>query len=382
MWIAVGGLTFLASFCYFLYQRRYAAWASGKGEMPVSLPDGFYWQLTTGKKGGSYRLGLDCPAHFDFLIGKERAIDRMFKAIGLSQELQVNDPGFDDAIYVGCDDLYFQRLLKRSAPARAAIAELKLRHRELLTGKIRLQCRDGRLWLEARVKPGFTAGQCVDSLRADSESLLSLQQALQSLPTMLLEPVARRMRWHAAVLSSLSAVLATCAALGWFVFMWDGNHQLFLPELLFRSLLPAVLLWCGLLVATLILLVRTSRFHLVLIELLLLGSWGAFGTVSNAYMHVNIDHDDKAPELRCVEVTDRYTRRSRRRASYYVVLSGWQLADGRYMSKLKLSVSSSVYYTLRQGRPAHFLEHEGRLGYPWLSDLAFGCPGSSDKEKD
>lgn len=375
MWIVVGGLTFLLSFSYFLYQRRSANWTSGKGEMPVALTRDMLWQLTTGSKGGSYRLGIGCPEHFDFLIGQERMLDRVFKASGLTHELEVQDRAFDDAIYVGCDDLYLQRLLKRSADARSAIQNLMQRHRNGLMGRVTLHCRSGRLWLQAGVKAKIAPGELAALIRADARDLGQLQSALAALPTMLIEPVARRIRWQAAVLATLAAALATCAVVGWLLYGWGDDIQLQLNDLFSRSLLPALLLWGALLAATFILLARTSRFHLVLIEVILLGSWGAFGTVANVNLHLNMAHDPHEAIVRCSSIVDKYTRRSRKGGTrYYLELSGWQLGNGNTLRDVDWKASSSQYHAYEVGERIGVLEHPGRYQLPWLSDLGHPCP--------
>lgn len=379
MWIVLGGLTFLLSFGYFLYQRRTAAWSGDTWRPSQPVPGirsgaAFYRKLTTGNKGGSIRLGLDCPEHFDFQIGPERGIDKFFKSVGLTHELQLQEPGFDDAVYVGCDDLYLIRLLKRSPAARDAIHGMMTRHRGGLMGRVTLHGRSGRVWLHASVKADVSEGDLSGLLAADAHDLLTLQQALVQLPTMLIEPVARRLRWQAATIATISAALASCAIVGWFAHAMASEKQLFFGQLLQDSLLLSAVLWALLVAATCVWLVKTARFHLVLLEVILFGSWGMFGSVSNVRLHVNMEHDKQPAIERCVSVIDKRISRSRRGGkSYYIELAGWQLSTGQHQHALEWKVSSSEYQSLAVGQNVQFKEHAGRLGYPWLSDLQSTC---------
>ncbi|HEX4910726.1 MAG TPA: hypothetical protein VFV64_08190 [Permianibacter sp.] len=376
-------MTFLLSFAYFFYQRRYAAWNGESWQPPRHWPAApaptYLRSLSTGKKGGHLKLGLECPAHFDFQIGPERAIDKFFKAVGLTHELQLDEPGFDESIYVGCDDLYLIRLLKRSPAARSAIHGLMTRERGNLMGRVSLFGRGGRVWLQGSVDADIEAADLAGLLQSDADDLLCLQQALAQLPTMMIEPVANRMRWQAAAIATVAAALASCAIVGWAAHAMDSSKQLALSALLWDSVLISAVLWLSLVAATVVLLVRTARFHLVLLEVVLFGSWGMFGSVSNAKMHINMAHDESPAITRCVEVVDkRISRSSKGRKSYYVQLASWQMANGEWQHGLEWKVSSAEYQSMSIGSSVAFAEYRGTLGFPWLDGFGIGCKSNSD----
>ncbi|HEX4912285.1 MAG TPA: hypothetical protein VFV64_16110 [Permianibacter sp.] len=383
MWIVLGGLTFFLSFGYFFYQRRYAAWIGESWQPPRHWPAAaaplYLRSLSTGKKGGHLKLGLDCPAHFDFQIGPERGIDKFFKSVGLTHELQLEESGFDESVYVGCDDLYFIRLLKRSPAARSAIHGLMTRERGNLMGRINLFGRGGRVWLQGSVGADVEAAELAGLLQADADDLLCLQQALTKLPTVMIEPVANRMRWQAAAIATVAAALASCAVVGWAAHVMDSSKQLAFSALLWDSVLLSAVLWLVLVGITVLLLVRTARFHLVLLEVVLLGSWGMFGSISNAKLHINMAHDASPAVIRCVEVVDKRISRTRKGGrSYYVQLASWQLLNGEWQHGLEWKVSSGEYESMHVGSSVTFAEYPGRLGFPWLDDLTVGCRSTSD----
>ena len=372
MWIVIGLVLLIGSFIYFLRTRWRADWESEKGTMPAAIPK-MYWQLTSGP-GGIYRLGLACPEHFDFMMGKERLIERLFKQLGLIYELELQQADFDRVVFVSCDDLYVQRLLRRSEAARSAIQRIMLRDRSGRTRRVTLHARGGRVWLEAKLELATAAEALCSVIREDSADLHVLAEALSSLPTALIFPINRRVRRNAFALMTVPLAMLFSAAMGWLHYFFSSYEQLRLFDLITDSLLTALLVWGGMLLAAVLLLVRTSWFHVVFLELLLLGGVASLASIASVRLHVNIAHDMTERVVHCILVVDKTTKKRRGGVrSYYAKLADWQLVDGQLISKHRIRISADTYQALRIGEIVSLSEHPGSLGYPWLDGFQKGC---------
>lgn len=73
-------------------------------------------------KGKVTRLDLGMRlSGVPFSLTREGPIDRIFKALGFSEEIQTGDSPFDGAVYIACDHPALASLLSRDAAARGAI---------------------------------------------------------------------------------------------------------------------------------------------------------------------------------------------------------------------------------------------------------------------
>jgi hypothetical protein len=80
---------------------------------------------TKGKNGES-RLQLEFTGNFSAraVFHTETRSDRLGKDYGLNQEVQLNDPSFDQAVYIECDDASFVRSLLETGEAKQKLKTL------------------------------------------------------------------------------------------------------------------------------------------------------------------------------------------------------------------------------------------------------------------
>ena len=85
-----------------------------------------YQSVSKTKRGDitGFRLGIGLDSGVIFDIHEETNVDRLFKDLGLSQELRTGDDTFDQRIYVACDHLGLHDLLTQEPRVRAALAAM------------------------------------------------------------------------------------------------------------------------------------------------------------------------------------------------------------------------------------------------------------------
>jgi hypothetical protein len=120
-----------------------------------------------------------------------------------------------------------------------------------------------------------------------------------------------------------------------------------------------------LVVAATTLLARSSRLHLVLLEVCLVGSFGAFASGLVATRDLNMSLDRSAASTLEAKVLDRTVSRSRRGGTrYYLVLSDWPVEGRR-----KARVSYDTYARTREGDTVALRLREGWLGLRWVESI-------------
>ncbi|WP_066265456.1 hypothetical protein [Hydrogenophaga palleronii] len=366
MWFSVG----LLSLCVILaFQFRYRWHRPWLGEQ-ASTTKGVrhrYTLLTYKDSVRGIQFGVDVPDFFRFELKRETAADRFFKWVGLSVEQQFGHDGFDSLVYVASND---QHLLNRVADS-PALREAALKLFTRIAGGCpvrRVWCAHGQLVVQLR-RPGLFS-------RKKDEHHLNLART-SALP--FLEQMAKALRGSrqpdapvgqrdpyllpAVVLLSISTALAINGA----VFLsrpllFDNAFLVDTAPLVRLTLWAGSLLLLGLLAAHVLLLARSARAHLFLLELLLVGSFGAYSTAASELREANIEWDVSAPTLREAPVLRKSTSRSRRSGtSYHLHVRDWR--DASVSRNIK--VSRAFYESINPGRTLVFEERAGYFDAAW-----------------
>jgi len=104
----------------------------------------------------------------------------------------------------------------------------------------------------------------------------------------------------------------------------------------------------------------------VLIELLLVGSFGAVSTAFTELRDLNIELDQsQAIEYHAKTLDKRISRGRRRSTSYYLYLEDWN--RGTFEEKVK--VSKLLYNTIAVGDSVSIRQKSGYLGYRWVGSI-------------
>ncbi len=365
MWFVFGFITLISVAALSAYLRIHAGW-KGKPGRVGDLP--YQYKVLRSKYGiTGFLLGAAGAPGYDFTFKRESSVDRFFKSIGVSSEYQVGNREFDQLVYVVSDNAQLHRQIS-SRPAIvdavvrifAAVESHGCRVREIRNSS-------GRLWVRMKTaRKQFKEAE----LSGIAEEVVPLLGTIGG--ELERAPLAPSSRWRdpfvlkAALILALSTGLAINGAVQLVRLIWttvpftlDG-----------RALLVGSLWWGGgivaaLVVVSLLLLGRSARAHLVLIELLVVGSLGA---VSSAFMEMrdlNMELD-RAPAVE-YRVMTHYTQASRsgRSTSYYVYVDDWT----RESPVRRVEVSSGFYHRVNKGDELVVRQRPGYLGYRWVESV-------------
>jgi len=374
-WLRFGLLVLVLTRIVFLFgalRRRFAGKrADGGGEA-------YEYSVSRGKNRvvTAVRIGLDLPDTQRFLLRREGLLDRVAKWLGIAREWQTHDSSFDDAIFILSDDrvlleaLSFDRELRLAAERLFGNPQVKS-----------IECARGYVWVTLhKIAPGEKgrtdeeiAVPLAAGVRPNLATLRDRLRAIGSRPwTDDRDPALEREHWLLIATSVIG--IAGIAA-----FFWGEGlglpRQLVFAAIESHAMLLTLIAGAILLALLVSLIGRTSRTHLVLMEILLVALPGAWFAGRALYTLEN-ERLDRAPVTQYVtRLADVYTRRGSRSTSYYLVVEGWP--DERFGRELK--VRASVYARFRAGDCARFDLHRGYFGDPWLSAIEpdDGCAGST-----
>jgi len=316
----------------------------------------------------SIRVGVTCHAAYRFTLKPEGSFDQFSKEIGLTKECQTGDAKFDDAIYVLSDDLALHRKLQLDAELRANI--LRLLKACEGDGRLReINAYNGRLWVV--VKPSSTDED--EAVRTGELIVPSLHHLAGDFATTSEAASIGRdpFPFRAACMLAISTGLAINGGItlvrtvpGDFPFMPDIFAPL--PAALSISAVGVV----ALMVLTLWLVGRSARAHLVLIELLLVASFGVSATAYGELRDYNMEFD-RQTELRYASVAgtyDTYThsRRSSSKTRHcHVRMIGWPEPERESTREMSCNFADALLH----GTELEILTHPGALGWTWVSDI-------------
>jgi hypothetical protein len=314
------------------------------------------------------RLGTQAPAGFHFRVRRERAHDRFFKWLGVCTEIQTDKAGFDRTLYVESDARATGILLKRDAELRFALLKIFTVAKAMRLQRMRVRCAERRVWLEFRPKNE-------DDLFAAKNELVPAVQAISSglgsidLPS---EYKRDRFVWRAAAVLAFSTATFILGFAG-LTRSIVGRTDILEPTLLFAAcLIPAVLLVIGGITFILAWLVGSSRAHIVLLEFAVVGGIGLIMSTYALAREANMDFDFEPStryELTNIQTEHRTTRgrRGRKHQHYYLYCPDWR--NGHEGRRLRLEISSSTFYEMKDSRSAAIYIRPGLLGFDWVEKI-------------
>lgn len=329
----------------------------------VAGPHGLFRVAPLGKSKKKYlvQTGVAVRTSLAFEIKPETAIDRFAKYLGLSVEAQVGKPDFDNSAYLVSDDPRVVGMLKVRVALLESLQALIEASPHPDYRFHRIVCSDGVLRVDYRSRDGVAA---MDLLLRWAGPLL--EQAKAQLPPGLPSDAAPRDPFH------LRAVFLLAIAGGLAV-----NGLLELMRLVF-SRLPFTIdpwtLWSQamlvggaivvlLVAATVAWLGRTSRAHLVLVEVLLLAAFGAPTTAFTQLRDLNMEADDSPAQLLPASVIGKESQYRRKRGRVYTL----KISDWNGTPKVRsVEVSSDRYARFSPGDRLVVRQHAGFLGARWV----------------
>ncbi|WP_018878062.1 MULTISPECIES: hypothetical protein [unclassified Thioalkalivibrio] len=334
---------------------------------PMGNPpeDALYSEQETGsRRAPLQRIGFDQAPDIELRVKARRWWDYPFTAIGLSVACRTGNRAFDRAFYLVTDQQSLCRALTGCATTQARMLRLLEQCEEQDVRFRQLRVRRERIWVEVKSPRRRKKPRPIVLARAFVPGLREIAEALEAEVPAAVRGRREPFAWKAALFAGASTALLM------------GGTALLAPIMF--SPLPAPASATGLLslaftLATVVvgslmalsiaLLGRTSRTHLVLLELALAGYLGALMTSYGLLREVNMAFDQAAPAQYVVEVQEKTTMRSSRGGTRrYLRVDGWDGPQRGYGVK----VGGALYRSVREGDRLLLEEYPGRLGAPWI----------------
>ncbi|MFO7581452.1 hypothetical protein [Guyparkeria sp.] len=371
MWMLTGVITLIGMTWYMIRSRRENRWPL----TPISTRD-----FRTGKhlgtppEGSLYfyadrqylaplqRIGYEHAPDIELRVKRKRWLDRLFTALGISVACQTDNRDFDRSFYLVTDAAPVCRALKVSPKTQELMLRVEalcepngLRFRQIIM-------RRGRVWLEVvsrkRKKPpsGVQLAQSlVPALRELSETMDA------EVPE-----TARNVKDHFALKAAVIVGISSATFMAGIYFLFKpiflpGRTPLDEHPFIIASLVTAALIVALLVVVTMTWLGRTSRTHLVLMELIFVGSIGFALTSYTLLREANMALDFSTGQRHVVQVLEKHSV-SGRPPIFYVNLEPW----GDLQDVTEIRVSIFFYGKVLSGYPLVVEEHPGAFGISWV----------------
>lgn len=364
MWFVFGIITLLGFSIYGAYKRINASWSGAWGDLNGTP---FRYKLLTGQYGAvGLMVGVEGVDGYDYTFKKETIVDRFFKFIRLSDEHQTGHKEFDDLIYVVSDNSQLHDQLSANMAIRNAVIELFTLGEALHCEVREVRNNSGKLWVKYKGNSGCDKGKLRESSSKIAAVLKKLKDEIEYIPQTSIS------QWNdpfvvcAAVILAISTGLAINGFFHAVRISWGDmpftvdSFKLFTESLYWGAGIIVMLI-----VAVLILLGRSARAHLVMIELLLVGSFGAVSTSFAELRDMNMELDNSVVSRYEAETLDKKIRDRRGSKTYYLYLNDWN-KERRYR---KVSVSSDFYESISIGDKIILGQRKGYLNYRWVESI-------------
>jgi TonB family protein len=308
-------------------------------------------------------VGFDIPDTLRIVMRRESEFDRLAQIVGIAHEWKTQDERFDQSIYVVSDDVEMLQALSRNATLRNDICEL------LADPAVEaLHCGFGSIWVDCKSSVAGASSnedsvigekvarrlwKTLDPVRAQFEALQLQEWRNERDPAFRQE----QLFLGIAALVGILGALAMLTTLG-----VDLPRPLVESGIVRHAGVAALATSVVLALALFAILGRTSRTHLVLLEIFLVAGPGAWLIGESYYQQFNQNADRAPPAEFVTRIAGKHYSRSRRSTSYYISVDHWP--DTRIDRTLQ--VTFAVYKRLSRGQCVDFELHPGALGDLWL----------------
>lgn len=365
MWFVFGFVT-LISFSVYLGHKRYTARWKGTPSV-LGLPYEYAYQHQKNGRTPSFMVAVKAPNEFDFVFKRESTYDRICKFLGLSVEHQVGEASFDKLVYIVSNDGHLMdELLTQDQVKERVLALFQLDMYECVVTQIR--CAHGRLWATVKVGKQFQHASDFKYLNKVQDRVATMLQPLGDLLHGARPPTQAKLRDRfivraAIVLACSTGLVANGLSHLLRIFLLTDDFTIDVAQLWWYAAYGGGALVVLMVFLALALLGRSARAHLVLVELVLVGSIGAVTTVFAELRDLNTEADSSAAVLVTSPVLGKTVSRSRKSGThYYVQVADW--VDSGTLRKVK--VSSDFYDQAQVGASIAFRQRAGFLGIRWV----------------
>ncbi|WP_066262289.1 hypothetical protein [Hydrogenophaga flava] len=372
MWVALGFLTLVASVGFQWWMRWHNNW-TGVEDKLAGIPCSTKVRSRHGLDYG-LMVGIEAPETFRFQLKREGGWDRFFKWAGLTHEHQFGHSGFDPLVYVESDDQHLFNSLEGNSAFLHAAQHMFAAQCEDRWLK-RVVCARGHLWMVIGCGDGYRKAS-LELNRGFAATLLPhLQRMQKELDACMPDTsavVRDRYLVPAVVVLALSSGLAVAGVISWARSLLSPEFILDTEPLKSCAWVVAACVVGAIALAALLFLKGSSRLHLVLTELALVGTFGAWTTSSSVLQDINIELD-RSPAVHVQRaLVGKSVQESRRlfkptSTTYLLQHQGWP-GDTRGRS---VAVSAATYEKASLGDTLEFEEHKGYFGWRWAKFKAW-----------
>lgn len=371
MWMLTGVITLIGMTWYMIRARRENRWPVTRistrdfrtGKHLGTPPEGsLYSYIDRRHLAPLQRIGYEHAPNMDLRVKRKRWWDRLFTALGISVACRTENRDFDRSFYLITDVAPVCRALKICPRTQELMLRLEalcepngLRFRQIVM-------RRGRVWLEVvsrkRKKPPHGV--------ALAESFVPVLRELSETMDAEIPDTARNVKdhfaWKAAAIVGMSSA-------SFFTGIYLVGKEVFVPStpplaeqpFIIASLIASASIVASLVVLTMTWLGRTSRTHMVLMEVIFVGSIGFALTSYTLLREANMALDFSAGERHVVQVLEKHSTHGRP-SSFYLNLEPWD--DAQDVTTLRVGIL--LYSKVRSGYPVVIEEHPGALGIRWV----------------
>lgn len=366
MWFVFGFFSLSSFAAFVLYRRLTQGWT---GIPSVVHGVRYEYQIMRNSQTDrefALRIGVAAPSGYDFSLKPEKWRDRFSKWIGFSVEFQTGDQAFDRDVYIVSNDRRLYSTFTTNADLRAGILRIfKIAaSRSAVLREVR--CGAGRLWMHYKIKRKINHAKIPVLAERVVPALIDLSSKLGAVRSAHGRGMRDPFVIPAAVILAISTALAIHGFAHVFRIVFIPVPFTVNPEPLVVWASYGAIVVVGLLVLAIIgFLGRSARAHVVLMDILLVGTVGALLTCFVALRDLNMEWDTSVANYYEVDAVSKRVSKSRRRTSYYVTIKGWSNPN----DVREIEVSSSLYNVTNAGMKMSLVQKPGYLGVPWVADM-------------
>jgi hypothetical protein len=290
---------------------------------------------------------------------------RFFKWLGISNELQIGDKQLDRWIYFITDNELIIKAIKKSPELQLAILEVINfcnQHGFKLNS---FSCQGGRIWMQlSRTKSFKNFSFPLEELA--EKFVPTLKKVADELDAKIIPSVRTRDLFliKAAAILSISTGSAFYAGSVFIAHHIFGYSQLIKLKPL---IIDAAFIGLGMVILmsaiTIKLLGKTSRAHLVLIEVIFVGFFSFTASASFLIGDINADYDSSESHLTDVVIYNKNITHGRRSGTRH-----WIYLDNG-SERYDVRVSPLFYSKVEIGDKMCVEEKDGFLGYRWIKNV-------------
>lgn len=362
MWIIFGISTIFIVFIFNIYKRIYFVW---HGNKKFFQNIEYEYKFETNKeKILTVLIATKSTNLNNFTLKFENSFDRFFKKIGLSKEYQINNSEFNDKLYLICDNEAFNNFIYNNEIIQKKFLEIFDNYSSFGCEILELQNQNEKMWIKLKnisfkeeehfqkilekIIPLF------EEIKAQFENEEITKSFKSYKDTFLLKSI--------IILSISSSLFITGL-----VYVYRQSFISSLPSNIDNlsdiSFYFALIIIFFLIFITIYFLRNSSRFHIVLFEILIFGFIGSFLTSYMFLSDINRYFDTSFPKVFKVTLLKK-ERVSHRKGpdSYYLYFNNWVTNRNEY----KLNVNSALYYKFNERDKVEIYQKDGFLNYQWI----------------